>query len=67
MHREADADAGSTREGPTPKLHQWLKLPGLGGNSIMLGPAAVAGGNDLVMYPRCHGYELFFFLRGAAK
>ena len=41
------------------RLGQWLRLPGYGGNAIML-QRATPPGRDLVMYPQFRGLELHF-------
>jgi hypothetical protein len=44
------------------RLNQWVRLPGLGGNSIMLRPAVSTVGteNNLLWFPQLIGHELWF-------
>jgi hypothetical protein len=44
------------------RLNQWIRLPGLGGNSIMMRPSVgTAGtGNNLLWFPELIGHELWF-------
>ena len=51
-------------------VNQWIPLPRLGGNWIMLRPSVLRGRStsgsqqlptDLIMYPRLHSYEVWFY------
>ena len=43
------------------RVNQWICLPGLGGNSVMLKEAGNPNQLTNVMYPGLQGYELWFY------
>ena len=44
-----------------PRVNQWIRLPGLGGNAVMLREASNPDDLTSALYPGLQGYELWFY------